>query len=167
VEATTRSSLDRIRRFVDGTLKQLRLVGPTRGEVERARSRLLLDSLHAFESPVSRAARLLVYERARGDARRFVDETVALSSVTPERVRRAAAEKLVDARRTTVEEYPPLWPADDARVATHQLYTIAKGDTLETIARRFRVDVARLARANDLDPKRALTPGQPLWIPVP
>ena len=112
-----------------------------------------------------RAAALLASEVVRGDARRFVDEARALSTVTPERVRRLFAERFVDARRTTVEEYPPLWPADDARLSGYELYTVEPTDKLEDVARRFHVPLTALARANDLDPKRALTPGQPLWIP--
>jgi hypothetical protein len=165
VESTTRTSIDRVRRFVDGSLKQLRLVGPTRGEVQRARARLMVRSLATWEDPVRRAAALLAHELLRGDARRLLDETRALAGVTPERVRRVFAERFVDARRTTIEEYPPLWPADDARLSGYELHTIEPTDTLENLARRFRIAVTSLARANDLDPRRALTPGQPLWIP--
>jgi hypothetical protein len=165
VESTTRTSIDRVRRFVDGSLKQLRLVGPTRGVVDRARARLTVLSLATWEDPVRRAAALLEHELLRGDARRFMDETRALAGVTPERVRRLFAERFVDARRTTLEEYPPLWPADDARLSGYELHTVEPNDTLENLARRFRVPVTSLARANDLDPRRALTPGQPLWVP--
>lgn len=165
VESTTRTSVDRVRRFVDGTLKQLRLVGPTRGEVDRARARLMAEALATWEDPVRRAAALLAAEVLAGDALRFLDEARALARVEPESVRRTFADRFVDARRTTIEEYPPLWPADDARLAGYRLHTIEQNDTLENLARRFAVPLTSLARANDLDPKRALTPGQPLWIP--
>jgi hypothetical protein len=165
VESTTRTSIDRVRRFVDGTLKQLRLVGPTRGEVERARERLTRNALETWEDPVRRAASLAAAESVRGDAHRVLDDARALSRVSPENVRRVVAERFVDAHRSTVEEYPPLWPADDARLARYVLYTVTQDDTLETVAKHFRVSVTNLARANDLSPQHRLTPGQGLWVP--
>jgi LysM repeat protein len=64
-----------------------------------------------------------------------------------------------------VELYPLLTPTDDPRVAGHRLYTVVRGDTLSDLARRFGVTVASITRANDLDPGRVLTPGQPLYVP--
>ena len=167
VAPSPRVSIDRLRRFVDGSLKQLRLVGPSRRELGRAKGRLLLDLYGTWQAPVALGRLLASYELTRGGAARAPGDVRALERVTALDVARAAGRALVDARRTTVEIYPPSWPADDPRVARQRLYTIADGDTLTAIAARFHVSIAAIARANDLDPKYALTPGQPLWIPPP
>jgi LysM repeat protein len=46
-------------------------------------------------------------------------------------------------------------------------YTVARGDTLTKIARRFNVDVAAIASANHLANLNQITPGQVLVIPAP
>jgi LysM repeat protein len=46
-------------------------------------------------------------------------------------------------------------------------YTVARGDTLTVIARRFNVDVAAIAAANHLTNLNQITPGQVLVIPAP
>ncbi|HVW29040.1 MAG TPA: LysM peptidoglycan-binding domain-containing protein [Polyangiaceae bacterium] len=166
IEPRARVSIDRIRRFVDGALKQLRLVGPSRRELARAKQRLLLDAYRTWEDPVALARLLASYELVRGGAERARSAILALSRVTPRDVSRAVQRSLVDARRTTIEVYPPSFPADDPRVAAQKLYTVVASDTLARIAERFHVSVAAIARANDLDPKYGLSEGQPLWIPV-
>jgi hypothetical protein len=165
IEPGSKTSVDRVRRFVDGTLKQLRLVGPSAGETSRAARRLELRAAQIWEHPLLRARELALHELTRGDAREWLAEVAALRAVAPEAVRGVAHSQLVDARRTTVEAYPPLWPADDPRVRGHRLHTVVKGDTLFDLSRRFGVPVAAIARANDLDPGRVLSPGQGLWIP--
>jgi hypothetical protein len=165
LEPAERTSLDRTRRFVDGTLKALRIVGPTAGEVARARARLARRALETWESAELRARALGEAELTLGDARLLFALTEAHARVTPENVRAAVAAHLVDARRTTLEIHPPAWLPDDPRLASHRLYTIARGDTLTTLAQRFGVSIAALAGANDLDPRRSLTPGDALWIP--
>ncbi len=167
VEPSSHVSIDRLRRFVDGALKQLRLVGPSRRELARAKGRLLQGLYAEWQEPLALGRLLASYEMSRGGAARAPADVRALERVTARDVSRAVLRGLVDARRTTVEIYPPSFPTDDPRVARQRLYTIADGDTLSTIADRFQVSVAAIARANDLDPKYALTPGQPLWIPPP
>jgi hypothetical protein len=165
LELSSRGSIDRTRRFADGTVKQLRLVGPSPREAERARHELRLEALRDWESPERRARRLTWYEFTLGDASRWLEEIRSLDAVSAGSMKRFAREHLVDARRTTVEVYPPKWPTDDPALSRHQLYTTVPGDTLDALAARFRVSATRLARTNDLDPKYGLTPGQPLWIP--
>lgn len=165
LELSTRVSIDRARRFIDGTLKQLGLVGPSAREVRRAHAHLSTENLRRWEDVAERARGLAWYELSLGGGDAWPAEIRALGAVTPEAVRRLAREHFVDARRTTVEVYPPLFQPDDARVATHQLYTVAAGDTLASVAERFHVSLASLARANDVDPRYGLTVGQPLWIP--
>jgi zinc protease len=167
IEPSARVSIDRTRRFVDGALKQMRLVGPSRRELSRARQRLLLDAYRTWEDPVALGRLLASYELVRGGAERARSAVAALQRITARDVSRAVQQSLVDARRTTVELYPPAFPPDDPRVAEQRLYTVLPGDTLASIAERFHVTIAAIAGANDLDPKYALTDGQPLWIPVP
>jgi hypothetical protein len=166
LEPGPRVSIDRARRFVDGALKQLRLVGPSRREVERARSRLLLEEYTRREDPLARAELLAGYELVRGGASRAAGDLDALSRVTALDIARAVKENLRDGRRTTVEEYPHEFPSDDPRLVRQSLHTVAPGDTLAALAQRYKVTIAALCRANDLDPKYALSPGQPLWIPA-
>jgi LysM repeat protein len=161
---TPNRSVDRARRFVDGTIKQLRLVGPTAREVARAVARLQRRAFEVPEDPESRADALARYELVTGDARRVYEETDSVGTMTAERVRRTAYSIVTDAHRTTVESYPALWPTEDPTVLHHQLYTVASGDTLGSVATHFHVDTARLARDNDIDPRYQFVPGQPLWI---
>jgi hypothetical protein len=127
--------------------------------------------METWEDPETRAKTLAEYELVTGDAEQFARELESVTRVKAERVRSTAHELLTDAHRTTIETYPALWPADDPALAHHQLYTVAAGDTLGTVAARFHADPARLARDNDLDPRYRPMPGQPLWIapatPVP
>jgi predicted Zn-dependent peptidase len=165
LELTTRVPVDRARRFVDGAIRQLSLAGPMPLEFARARARLTLSALKLWEHPETRARELARYELGRGGASAWLDEIAALDHVTRNTVRRVAHAVFVDAHRTIVEVYPPEWPPDDPALLRQALYTVAKGDTLVAIASRFHVDPAALARANDVDPKFSLQPGQPLWIP--
>jgi hypothetical protein len=164
-EISTRTSLDRARRFIDGAVKQLRLVGPSRGELRRARVRLERRALLQFENPTERAKMLSLYELTQGDARAWFEENDAVRTLTEENVRKVAHDGLVDARRTTVETYPPLWPEDDPKLAQYRTYTVEPGDTLSGIALRFGIPLQDIARANDLDPRYRLTTGQSLLIP--
>jgi hypothetical protein len=164
VETVPRTSVDRVRRFIDGSIKQLRLVGPSEREVARAVAVLRRRAFETWEDPEARARVLAEYELVTGDARQFSYEVGSLTHMKAEHVRGRAHEVLIDARRTTIETYPALWPADDPALARHQLYTVVAGDTLGTIAARFHADPARVAKDNDLDPRYRLMPGQPLWI---
>ena len=164
-EISTRTSLDRARRFIDGAIRQLRLVGPTRGELRRARGHLERRALLEFENPTDRATKLSLYELTRGDARAWLEEQLALRALTEETVRRIAHDHLVDARRTTVETYPPRWPEDDPKLSQYRSYTVEPGDVLADVASRFGVTAHDIARANDLDPRYRLVTGQALLIP--
>jgi predicted Zn-dependent peptidase len=165
VELTTRVPVDRARRFVDGAIRALALAGPMPREFARARAKLVLEALLLWENPETRARELARYELDRGGASAWLDEIAALDHVTRNTVRRITGAVFVDPHRSTVEVYPPEWPHDDPALSRQALYTVAKGDTLEGIASRFDVDPSALARSNDLDPKRALPPGQSLVIP--
>lgn len=46
-------------------------------------------------------------------------------------------------------------------------YTIRRGDTLSSIAKRFGVSVASICRWNAIDKKAMLTPGRKLGVPLP
>jgi predicted Zn-dependent peptidase len=164
-DLSSRASVDRARRFLDGSIKQLRLVGPSRGEVDRARSRLELDALFRWEDLRTRARDLALSELEAGDAGALARRAASLDAVSPETIRHLAHDHFVEGARTTVEVYPPLFPYDDPRLLRHAMYTVAAGDTLAAIALRFHSSVAAIARANDLDPKYSLAVGQGLWIP--
>lgn len=165
VEISTRTTLDRTRRFIDGAIKQLRLVGPSHGELRRAKNVLQRAALVDWENPTDRARHLALYELAHGDARAWLDELRALGPLTEEAVRKAAHDGLVDARRSTVEMYPPQWPEDDPKLAHYRAYTVEPADSISELAARFGVTDESIARANDLDPRFRLVPGQVLFIP--
>jgi hypothetical protein len=164
-EISTRTSLDRARRFIDGAIKQLRLVGPSRGELRRAKSRLQRRALLDWEDPTARAKALSVAELTRGDARAWLEDNGAVLSLTEETVRKVAHDSFIDGRRTTVETYPPLWPEDDPKLSQYRTYTVEPGDVLSDLAARFGVAIQSIARANDLDPRYRLVTGQALLIP--
>jgi hypothetical protein len=164
-DLSSRASVDRARRFVDGTLKQLRLVGPAPVEFDRARAHLALGALLSWERIDTRARDLVEAELTTGNAARLLARNAALAGLTRDTVRRLSGARLLDSHRTTVEVYPALWPVDDPRLSRHVLYTVVAGDTLDGLAARFHVTVAQIARANDLDPKYGVAVGQPLWIP--
>ncbi len=105
IELSTRTSVDRARRFLDGALKQLRLVGPSKRELDRARLRLRQAALLAWEDPLIRAQTLAWYEVVRGSATRWIDEIHALEAVTASAVRQVVRERFIDGRRATVEVY--------------------------------------------------------------
>lgn len=162
------SSADRFLRFVDGSMRRLRLSLPSAAELRRAKTRVLLRAAREWEDPGKRARRLAEYEFARGDARRFVAEYEGVDRVTARAVRDVAAAHLVETRRSIVEAYPRLWPPDDPRLQGYRLYTAENGDTLQSVATRFGASIAALARANDLDATRTdrlLSPGQGIWVP--
>jgi hypothetical protein len=165
VEISTRTSLDRARRFIDGAVKRMRLVGPTHGELTRAKRALTRSALLDWENPTRRARNLATYDLAQGDAHAWLEELSAIGNLTEESVRKAAHDGLVDARRTTVEIYPPLWPEDDPKLSRYRVYTVEPGDSITEVAARFGVTVPVLAGANDLDPKYRLAPGQTLLVP--
>lgn len=165
VDASTKGPLDRIRRFVDGALKQTRLVGPSTVDVRRTAARLRLRALEAWDDVEERSRRLALAELVHGDARAAFANVDAFARVTPETVRRTMHDAVVDSRRATVETYPKTWPEDDPAHAAHRLHTVLPGETLADIAARYQVDPTRLARENDVDPRYRLTVGEPLWIP--
>lgn len=164
-EISTRTSLDRARRFMDAAVKQLRLVGPSRGELRRARDGTERRALLEFERTESRARKLAAYELMLGDARAWFAEIGAVQALIEEDVRKAAHEHFVDARRSTVEVYPPQWPEDDPRLSQYRMYVVMPGDELGDIATRFGVTIEGIAKANDLDVRYRLMSGQPLLIP--
>lgn len=164
-EISTRTSLDRARRFIDGAIKQLRLVGPSRGELRRAKSRLERRALLDWEDPTARARLLSVYELTQSDGRAWLEEMGEILTLNEETVRKVSHDELIDARRATVETYPPQWPEDDPKLSQYGTYTVEPGDVLSEVASRFGVTTQSIARANDLDPRYRLVTGQALLIP--
>jgi hypothetical protein len=167
VEISSRTTLDRARRYADGAVLALRLKGPSRREMDRARARLTLSAVTDWEDPLRRARRLAIAELVSGDANGWLAEAGALYTMKADAVRALAHDVFVETRRCTDEVFPPHTPEDDPRLAHHMLYTVEHGDTLAAVAARYHVEPAAVARANDLDPSQPLVPGQPLWIPPP
>ncbi|QLA17640.1 LysM peptidoglycan-binding domain-containing protein [Desulfolutivibrio sulfoxidireducens] len=67
--------------------------------------------------------------------------------------------------RPAASPQKPLPPSSDANVPTPPAYTVVKGDTLGSIAKRVGTDVHTLAQFNALANGNKLTPGQLLKIP--
>ncbi|MEW6729050.1 MAG: LysM peptidoglycan-binding domain-containing protein [Pseudomonadota bacterium] len=69
--------------------------------------------------------------------------------------------KIAEGRPTSTPSATAKAPAGEARKTT---YTVQKGDTLFSIARRFKVEVAQLRQWNKLDEKGELKPGQTIVV---
>lgn len=157
------AGVDKMLRFFDGALAQLRLVGPTAAEVDRARALFETQALLTLSAPLGRARALAQAEFLTGNAHTLRERLEAAAQVTPETIR-VAAQSLRPVLRSLVEAYPPGWPLDDPAMTGYVLYTARQGDTWPAIARRFEIPLSRLTRDNDADARYRPVLGQPVWI---
>jgi hypothetical protein len=165
VTIAVHSTVDRVERFIEGTLKQLRLVGPSARELAAGQRTFVNRLLHLVEPPDGHA-RLLAQLALCGAAIGPVSELVEHARrTTPERVRETVKRYLVATRRSVVEVYPPDWPIDDPTLSDFTLYTVVEGDTWQELGKRFGVPASEILRANEFDPRYRPTPGEALWIP--
>jgi membrane-bound lytic murein transglycosylase D len=91
---------------------------------------------------------------------------VASPSVEPSGIARASASPSPTPRATPSPSAKPSASASATPEPSFRgLYTVQKGDTLLSIARRFKVHTGEIRRLNNLSPTAEVKPGQVLKIP--
>jgi zinc protease len=161
-----RSSVDKARAVLEQELDRLRSAGPSIAELESAKLSLVSALEQELGRAVSRAPLLARHELARGDARLALTEPSRHAAVTRTQVQRAAAQYLIETRRTSVEMYPPGWPQDLPPTIVRKQHVVKAGENLIQIAKRYRSSVEAIAGANRIRSNRFIFPGQELIIPI-
>lgn len=105
------ANLETLAKLIDAELARLAKDGPSEGELERVRTRVLSQALFALESPYARAEKLAEFEISRGDARLLFDEPDRLLAVSKDDVKRVVAKYLTHNRRSRVEVRPASSPS--------------------------------------------------------
>jgi LysM repeat protein len=160
------SGVDKMQEALDGELKRLRVLGPSKSDIERALGVLRRQHFEILQSSEALARRLGHYELSFGDATLFFQELAHFEKLEEKDVRAAAAVHLQDTKRTIVEVYPPGWVQDEAPEFITRTYLVRPGDNLILIAKKLGSSVDDIARANGIDPKKPIYPGQRLKVPV-
>lgn len=160
------SSVDQARALLERELQRLGSQGPTETELTRAKARVGGLLTLELATPPSRARMLAEHELWHGDASLALAEPGRYAALTRAEVRLAAAEYLIETRRTTVELYPPGWPQDPAPAVVRREHLVQAGENLIQIARRYHSSVDAIAAANRIRSHRFIFPGQKLIVPV-
>jgi predicted Zn-dependent peptidase len=101
-----RARLEDVERAIEAELQKLRTTAPVPKELERVKSQVKNHFVFELQANRTRAVRLGEYEVFFGDARTIVRDLEAYLAVTPDDVRRVAAEYLTPERRVAVEVRP-------------------------------------------------------------
>lgn len=161
-----RASVDKARALLEQELHRLGSQGPTEAELLRAKERLERSLTQSLASAASRAALLAEHELWLGDAGLALTEPDRYEALTRAEVRLAAAQHLIETRRTTVEIYPPGWPQDPPPTVIRREHLVKAGENLIQIAQRYHSSVDAIAQANRIRRHRFIFPGQKLIVPV-
>lgn len=102
-----REELDYATREIFVEVERIKLLGPTEGEIQRARSILETSQMQAQEEVFGQASVLAAYQ-ADGDYRLYDRELEALREVTAEDVQRVAR-KYLTMENASLLEYTPIW----------------------------------------------------------
>lgn len=161
-----RSNVDKARTLLEQELHRLSSQGPTEAELSRAKERVKSSLAQSLTTSASRAALLAERELWSGDAGLALAEPARYEALTRAEIRRAAAQHLIETRRTTVEIYPPGWPQDPPPTVIRREHLVKAGENLIQIARRYHSSVDAIAEANRIRSHRFIFPGQKLIVPV-
>lgn len=161
-----RGSVDMARTLLERELHRLSTQGPTEAELLRAKQRVRRAFDQDLSTSASRAALLAEHELWSGDARLALTEPDRFAALTRAEVRLAAAQHLIETRRTTVEIYPPGWPQDPPPTVIRREHLVKAGENLIQIAHRYHSSVDAIAEANRIRSHRFIFPGQKLIVPV-
>ena len=154
-----RSSVDKARAVLERELERLRSAGPSQAELESAKAALVSALGQELERATSRAPLLARHELSRGDARLALTEPSRYAAVTRAQVQRAAAQYLLETRRTSVELYPPGWPQDLPPTIVKKQHVVKAGENLIQIAKRYHSSVEAIAVANRIRSNRFIFSG--------
>jgi zinc protease len=166
VVLTRQATVKNIEREIGAELRRLRYAGPTKRQLEAARTWLASRLLLQLQTNSQRARLLGEYELLGGDARLLPREFDAYAAVTPAAVREAIAEHLTDDQRSVVAAFPPGWGRGASGQTLPVFHIVHSGENLTGIAKRYSVTVAELATLNRINPKQPIFPGQKLRLPT-
>ncbi len=158
------SSIDTAQRWLDGEMKRLRLIGPSERELSKAKAQMKMRLLGHLQTNQARARWLGTYETYWGDASLLAEEYTAYDDISATEIRQAAAQYLIETRRSIVEIYPPGWVRDIGPVVVTKTHVVKKGENLIRIARMYGTTADKLAKQNGISLKAAIVPGQRLLV---
>lgn len=163
------SAPELIEREVGRAILELATTGPTRDELEVARSRLQTLRSDLVRTPAGRAellsrAGLLGDQALQLSAFEDPGSEPGIDSLRPEQVRLAASELLVAARRATLEYYPKGWK-DPWETPMRVYHIVSAGQSLSSIAKEHNTTVAVIVSMNKLNQKSPIYPGDKLRVP--
>ncbi len=160
-------SLGVIEKAMDSQLRMLARKGPTSQEVRDAQRQRRVDLARRLENSAARS-----YALARG-VRLGRSTTEILSplqakadypEVKIQEVRLAAAGLLNARQRSSVEIYPRGWQ-DPWQQPMRQYHIVSRGQTLGSIANRYRTSVAVIVKMNGMRRNKTIYPGDKLRVP--
>ncbi|HEX7669639.1 MAG TPA: pitrilysin family protein [Polyangiaceae bacterium] len=102
-----RGKLPEIETAIQTEIARLAKAGPTKAELEKAKTQVVSNFVFALESNQHRASELAEYETYWGDARLLARETENYQAVSAEEVRDAVAKYLTKTKQSTVSVLPP------------------------------------------------------------
>lgn len=158
------SSIDKAQHWLDGELKRIRSIGPSAGELRKARVGIQASILRLLETSRGRATALGRFETFWQDATLLNGELTAYDDITPSEVRQVAAKYLLDTRRSIVEVYPPGWVRDIGPTVVTRTHVVKKGENLIRIARRYATTAEKLAKQNGIKVGGTIVVGQRLLV---
>jgi predicted Zn-dependent peptidase len=156
------TTIERAVTELDKFLDRFRYSGPSEAELARAKQELCVRLLSSLEATGHRASWLADRELSNQPARPPASACDDYQDIGTADVRKAALQYLLATRRTVVEVTPPEQHAPTR--APPEYYLVSEGDTLSAIAKKHDMLLEELARANRIDPKKPLFPGQKLLV---
>ncbi|HTM44920.1 MAG TPA: pitrilysin family protein [Polyangiaceae bacterium] len=106
------SSVDKIHEVLAAELKRLRFLGPSQGELAKAKAQLRSEILRQVSTPAGLAAELGRTEVLALKAGSLEGQLALLPNITAQRIRQVVKAYLPDSQRSIVEIYPPSWVQD-------------------------------------------------------
>ena len=158
------STVKQLQSALDAQLRRLRNAGPSAEQLAAAKARTVSALLLRLQSNLERAKVLGQFELQTGDARRLGGEYDAFAAVSPADVRGALARYVGDMKRTVVAAYQPGWH-ESVTGSMQRFHIVHSGETLTSIAKRYRTTIKALATLNQLNPAKPIFPGQKLKVP--
>lgn len=161
------AALEGIQKAVDAELAKIAQFGLTAEERAAAEARLRQERVVELASNLGRAKAFSRVVLAGGSPDRVLSEAAGSGpslEVSNVELARAVRQYLQSRRRTVVEIYPKGW-SDPWQTPMPVYHLVSPGENLGRIAALHATTVDVLAKMNNLDPKKAIYPGQSLKVP--